>query len=214
MDPALGRRNMAIYYGMISFMDQQIGRMLATLDRLGIAENTIVIFTTDHGHFLGQHGLWYKGAFHYEDLVRLPFIVRWPGQVPAGQVSSALQSLVDLAPTFLEAADAPISGAMQGRSQLDVWRGQAALARDHVLVENRHQPTAVHLRTYIDGRYKLTVYRNAPYGELFDLQDDPDERHNLWDDAAHADLKRELLHRFVQAEIAREPTRFPRIAVA
>jgi arylsulfatase A-like enzyme len=214
MDPALGRRNMAIYYGMISFMDQQIGRMLATLDRLGIAENTIVIFTTDHGHFLGQHGLWYKGAFHYEDLVRLPFIVRWPGQVPAGQVSSALQSLVDLAPTFLEAADAPISGAMQGRSQLDVWRGQAALARDHVLVENRHQPTAVHLRTYIDGRYKLTVYRNAPYGELFDLQDDPDERHNLWDDTAHADLKRELLHRFVQAEIAREPTRFPRIAVA
>lgn len=213
-DPALARKNMAVYYGMISFMDQQIGRILHSLDQLGIADNTIVIFTTDHGHFLGQHGLWYKGPFHYEDLVKLPFIVRWPGQVPAGRTSSALQSLVDLAPSFLAAAGAPIPGSMQGVNQLDVWRGVAAQARDHVLVENRHQPTAIHLRTYIDARYKATVYRNKPYGELFDLEADPHERRNLWDDPAYVALQRDVLHRFVQAEIAREPMRYPRIAHA
>src|SRR5690606_28002608 len=75
------RKDMAIYYGMTSFMDDQIGKILDTLDRLGIADNTIVVFGTDHGHFLGQHGLFHKGAFHYEDLLRLPFLVRWPGQV-------------------------------------------------------------------------------------------------------------------------------------
>src|SRR5690606_37551505 len=93
-DEATLRKQMAVYYGMISFMDQQIGRILDRLDELGLAENTLVVFTTDHGHFLGQHGLIAK-AFMYDDNLRLPFIVRWPGQVPAGATSDALQSLAD-----------------------------------------------------------------------------------------------------------------------
>ncbi|HET7559340.1 MAG TPA: sulfatase-like hydrolase/transferase [Limnochordia bacterium] len=208
------QRDMAIYYGMISFMDRAIGRILTALDRLGLAENTLVVFTTDHGHLLGQHGLIAKGAFHYEDLLRLPFLVRYPGQVPAGGTSGALQSLVDLAPTFLHAAGLAIPGAMQGVDQLAVWRGEAERARAHVLVENRHQPTQVHLRTYIDDRYKLTVYRDQPYGELFDLVADPGEINNLWDDPAAAALKARLLHAFVNAEIVREGMRMPRIAGA
>ncbi|GIN56799.1 hypothetical protein J8TS2_11180 [Lederbergia ruris] len=95
------RQNMAVYYGMISMMDKYIGKILDRLDELGLTEDTIVVFTTDHGHFFGQHGLHDKGGFHYEDLIKLPFIVRYPGKVPAGKVSSAMQSLVDLAPTFL-----------------------------------------------------------------------------------------------------------------
>jgi len=214
IDEGALRRNMATYYGMISFMDQQIGRILDALDRLGVAEEALVVFTTDHGHFLGQHGLNAKGAFHYEDLLRLPFLVRQPGAVPAGATSGALQSLVDLAPTFLTAAGLPVPGLMQGVSQWDVWRGAAEQARDWVIAENRHQPTAVHLRTYIEERHKLTVYRGHPYGELFDLVDDPEERRNRWDDPAYAATKGALLHRFVQADIAREPTRLPRIAGA
>ncbi len=214
VDEAKLRQNMAIYYGMVSFMDQQIGRILDALDRLGIAENTLVVFTTDHGHFLGQHGLIAKGAFHYENLIKLPFLVRMPGQVPAGATSPALQSLVDLAPSFLSAAGIAVPGLMQGVSQWDVWRGEAAKARDWALVENRHQPTAVHLRTFVEERYKATVYRTSTDGELFDLADDPDERCNRWDDPAYAEVKVALLHRWLQAEIAREPTRFPRIAHA
>ena len=83
-----------------------------------------------------------------------------------------------------------------------------------MLVENRHQPTALHLRTFVNDRYKLTLYRGHTYGELFDLQDDPEERRNRWDDPECAHIKARLLHRFLQAEMEREPTRFERIAGA
>jgi uncharacterized sulfatase len=205
---------MAIYYGMISFMDAEIGKILDRLDTLGIADSTLVVFSTDHGHFLGHHGLTAKGAFHYEDLIRLPFLVRMPGTVPAGARSTAIQSLVDLAPTFLTAAGEAVPGVMQGVSQWEVWRGEVDLARDWALVENRHQPTRLHLRTYVEDRYKLTVYRGDDYGELFDLEEDPEERHNRWADPGYAEIKLALMHRFLQAEISREQTRFPRIAHA
>jgi arylsulfatase A-like enzyme len=208
------RKNMAVYYGMVSFIDEQIGRILDRLDDLGLAEETLIVFTTDHGHFLGQHGLTAKGAFHYEDLLKLPFIVRWPGRVPAGAESKSMQSLVDLAPTFLTACCIPVPGAMQGVNQLDVWQAESASARDIVVTEFRHQPTKVHLRTYISERYKITVYRDHEYGELFDLQLDPEERINLWDDPDSARLRAEMLHQSLNAEIAREPMRLPRIANA
>ncbi len=208
------RKNMAVYYGMISFMDQQIGRMLETLDRLGLAENTLVVFSTDHGHFLGQHGLIAKGVFHYEDMLRLPFLVRWPGQVPAGASSAAIQSLVDLAPTFADLAGLDIPGIMQGVSQARVWRGEQESVRSWAIVENRHQPRVLQVRTYIEERYKLTIYRSQTYGELFDLQADPEERHNRWNDPTYARIKSDMMQRFLNAELEREPTRFARIAHA
>ncbi len=206
--------DMAIYYGMISFMDQQIGRILETLARLGVADHTLVVFTTDHGHFLGQHGLIAKGAFHYEDLLRVPFLVRYPGRVAAGREIGALQGLVDLAPTFLSACNIVVPGAMQGVNQWPVWTNQAQAARGDVVVEFRHQPTKVHLRTLITERHKLTVYRDHTYGELFDLANDPGEIHNRWNDATYAGVKAELFGRFMNAELVREPTRMPRIAGA
>jgi uncharacterized sulfatase len=199
---------------MISFIDHEIGRILDTLDRLGIAGDTLVLFSTDHGHFLGQHGLIAKGAFHYEDMLRIPMIVRYPGVVPAGVTSAALQCQVDWPVTMLRAAGIEVPGLMQGLDQLAVWRGEQARARNWVLVENRHNPTTVHLRTLITDRFKITVYRDAAYGELFDLEADPGELHNAWDDPAYAEVKAQLLLQFVQAEIQREPTRMPRIAGA
>lgn len=208
------QKNMATYYGMISFMDEEIGKILEQLDELGIADNTLIVFSTDHGHFLGQHGLNAKGAFHYEDLVRVPFLVRYPGHVPAGRVSEALQSTVDLTPTFLAAAALPVPGYMQGLNELPCWEGEVPAVRDHAIVENRHQPTKVHLRTYIDQRYKITVYRDREYGELFDLQEDPGEIDNRWDDPSAACLKLRLLHAALNEELRREPTRMSRVAGA
>jgi len=208
------RKNMAVYYGMVSFMDQAIGEIVDALERLGLRENTLIVFTTDHGHFLGQHGLIAKGAFHYEDMVKLPMIVSYPGHVPEGTVCSALHSQVDFPPTFLTALGIDAPGAMQGVNQFDVWCGKAQSARDHIIVENRHEPTRVHLRTYVDERYKITVYRDADYGELYDLEEDPAEVRNLWDEPGALELKARLLHRFMQAELEREPTRMPRIAGA
>jgi uncharacterized sulfatase len=208
------RRSIACYYGMVSLMDQGIGRILNTLDRLGIADNTVVVFTTDHGHFLGQHGLIAKGAFHYEDLLRLPMIARYPGHIPAGSTTNAIQGLIDFPSTFLSAAGIDIPGLMQGVDQMDVWRGRTESAREHVMVENRHNPTTVHLRTLITDRYKMTVYRHPTYGELFDLQNDPHEISNKWDDPSYTEIKSSLMHQFIQAEMQREPTRMPRIAGA
>jgi arylsulfatase A-like enzyme len=208
------KRSMAAYYGMMSLIDYEIGRILDYLDQAGIADNTLVVFTSDHGHFLGQHGLIAKGAFHYEDVLRVPMIVRYPGRVPAGAVSHTLQSLIDYPQTWLAAVGIDAPGIMQGVNQLPVWCGEEESARDHVLVENRHNPTTVHLRTLVTDRYKLTVYRQGNEGELFDLRDDPDELHNRWSDPAYRDVKSDLLLKFVQAEIQREPTRMPRIAGA
>lgn len=208
------RRSLAAYYGMTSLIDHEVGRILDYLDESGLSENTLVVYTTDHGHFLGHHGLIAKGAFHYEDLLRLPMIVRQPGTVPSGVTCAALQSLVDYPQTFLAAAGIEAPGNMQGINQLDVWQGNADNARDWALVENRHNPTTVHLRTLVTKRYKLTVYRNADYGELFDLETDPGELQNRWHDPAYDSVKSKLLLKFMQAEIQREGTRMPRIAGA
>ncbi len=208
------RRSIASYYGMTSLIDYEIGRMLDYLDETGLAENTLVVFTSDHGHFLGQHGLIAKGAFHYEDLLRVPMIVRYPGKVPAGETSKALQCLVDYPQTMLHAAGIQAPGSMQGMDQLDVWYGEAEEARDRVMVENRHNPTTVDLRTLITDRYKITVYRDADYGELIDLVADPGELVNHWDDPDYAGIKTDMLLKFAQAEIQREPTRMPRVAGA
>ncbi len=207
-------RNIATYHGMMTLLDAGVGRILGRLEQLGLAEETLVVFTSDHGHFYGQHGLTAKGPFHYEDLVRVPFIVRWPGRVPAGRRSGALQSLVDLAPTFLAAAGIEIPDRMSGLDQTGAWSGEGRPVRDHVLVENRHQPTTLQAHTYIDHRHKLTVYRGAVYGELFDLQDDPGEIRNLWDEPGALGLKTDLLLKLATAEMAKEPRFMPRIAGA
>lgn len=194
-------RDIACYYGMVSCMDKYIGQIIDHLDHLGLAENTLVVFTSDHGHYFGQHGLIAKGAFHYEDGIRVPMIARLPGQVAAGAQRASLQSLVDYAPTFLDFCGLDIPEDMTGISQRGLWLGDDSQAREHVIVENRHQPTTIHMKTYIDDRYKVTLYFNRAYGEIFDLQDDPHEISNLWSDEH---LRAELLERFLRAEILKE----------
>jgi len=207
------QQNMAIYYGMVSFMDHEIGRILDALDRNGMAENTLVVFSTDHGHFLGQHGLTAKAIHHYEDLLRIPFVVRYPGQVPAGSVSESIQNLVDLAPTFLRTAGVDVPCSMTGVDQTDTWRGGEPV-RTWSITENHHGTNVVHMRTYVNPRYKITVYRTDEDGELFDLQEDPGEVRNLWHAPEAAELKCRLLREFMQATMESEQIRMPRIAGA
>ena len=207
-------KNIAVYYAMVTLMDKYIGVILDRLEELGLAENTLVLFTSDHGHFYGQHGLIAKGPFHYEDLIKVPYIVRMPGRVPAGSRSEALQTLVDLAPSFLNVCDIDVPTTMTGADQSRVWFGEADSARDHVVVENRHEPTTIHVKTYVDARYKVTVYYNQPYGELFDLETDPGEVRNLWNDPSYSALKGEMVQKLLFAEMGKEPLRMPRISGA
>ena len=204
------RKDMACYYGMVSFMDQQIGRILDALDARGLTENTIVVFTTDHGHFLGQHGLRLKAIHHYEDLLKLPFIVRHPGSVPAGRVCADLQNLVDLPKTLLKAAGVEPPVHFQGMDQGSSWRGEGPV-REWSITENHHGYTRFHMNTLVTDRYKLTVHRETGEGELFDLRADPAEVRNLWDDPEAATLKSDLLLAYARARMAEEPIRMPRL---
>jgi uncharacterized sulfatase len=198
------KSEIAAYYGMVSLLDKYIGKILDKLSELGLRENTIVVFTTDHGDFFGQHGLVTKGPFHYEDLIKIPFIVRSPNNIPANEVKESLLSLIDVPPTFLSLLDLPIPEYMSGIDQSGVWKGVETQKRDHILCENHHSPTLVHLKTFVNDRYKITVYNNEKYGELFDLKEDPNEFTNLWDEATYFELKSELLFDFCQAELQKD----------
>lgn len=207
-------KDIAVYYGMISMMDKYIGKILDKLEELGLMDDTLIVFTTDHGHFFGHHGLVAKGPFHYEDMIRVPFIVKHPDADKSGEASPALQSLVDLAPSFLASCGIEPPIFMTGRNQTDVWQGTCPSARDHIIVENHHQPTTVHMKTYVEDRYKITVYFGREYGELFDLHNDPKEVHNLWDSPEAKDLKAEMMTKFLHAELGKEVITMPRVAGA
>jgi len=207
-------RDLALYHGMMAMTDHYIGSILDHLQERGLAENTLVLFTSDHGHLYGQHGMTAKGPFHYEDLIRVPMIARWPGNIPSGSQTEQLQSLMDLPVTFLAAAGLEVPTRMSGANQLPVWTGSGHAVRDSVVVENHHQPTAIHMRTYVDSRYKLTVYCQRDYGELFDLIEDPAEVRNLWNDPSASTLKADLMRRLLDAVMANEPIWMPRIVSA
>jgi uncharacterized sulfatase len=184
------------------------------MEQLGLAEETLVCFTTDHGDFWGQHGLVAKAIHHYEDLLRVPLVVSMPGTIPAGVVSDSLQSTVDLPQTFLRFAGLDVPRTMAGVDETAVWAGERETIRDHVIVENQHQPTTMNMRTYIDRRYKMTVHYRREYGELYDLAEDPGELVNLWDSPRHAKLKSKLLTAFLYGEMAKAPLPMPRISGA
>lgn len=207
-------KEIAIYYGMISFLDHCVGKILDGLEDLGLLESTLVIFTTDHGHFFGHHGLQAKGAFHYEDMIRVPFVAAQPGTIPQGQTTEAMISLVDFAPTALSSLGLPIPRQWTGLDQMEVLKGEKRSVRDHIIVENHHNPTKVHAKTYVDSRYKITVYQQGAEGEIFDLEEDAGEVNNLWHDPESSKLKLELLLKLQQAEMAKEPMWMPRIAGA
>ena len=117
------RQIKAAYYAMIELLDDAVGRMLQALERSGQRERTIVIFTSDHGEMLGDHGLLLKGCRFYEGLVRVPLIISWPGRYCSGLVSDALVELIDITPTLLDACGVGVPPRMQGRSLRGILTG-------------------------------------------------------------------------------------------
>lgn len=207
-------KNKAIYYGMISLMDKYIGKILENLEAQGQLENTIVIFTTDHGNHIGTHNLVAKGGFAFEEDLRIPFVVTWKGHYPQNRRSDALISLVDFLPSVLKLAGCPIPMNIAGKDITSLWSGKEKKVRDWVLAENHFQRTKFYQKTYIEKRYKITWYMNTDEGELFDLKNDPYEFHNLWNNPMYQMLKMQMLHRALKAEMEKEPCWMPRLAPA
>jgi len=203
----------AIYYGMVSLMDQQIGRLLDRLEADGTIDDTLIIFSSDHGDYLGDHGLWGKGLPTYESMQRVPFIVAHPQCTQRGEVSHALQSWVDVPGTCLQAAGRAVPARYQGVSQLPAWIDPNVAVRDHCRLEFRPADGPYKQRTFIEDRYKLVLYDTRDYGELYDLTADPHQTHNLFADPQHQPLKAELVARYREPQGKPDVLR-PRRAVA
>ena len=193
------QRYMQDYLATVQSVDDNVGRVLGYLDRNGLGRNTIVIYTSDQGFFLGDHGM-YDKRFMYEESLRMPFLVRWPAGIRAGSRSDAMGLNVDFAPTFLDAAGARVPDEMQGRSLLPVLRGRApADWRTSMYYRYYHDPGDHNTRAHYGVRtrtHKLIFFWKKNQWELFDLVNDPMEMHNLYgqpgQDQVTATLKAEL----------------------
>ncbi len=182
------QRYMRDYLACVASVDENVGRLLDWLDRNGLADNTIVIYTSDQGFFLGEHNLFDK-RFMYEESLRMPFLVRWPGRIKPGSVGDAMVLNVDFAPTLLAAAGVTTPADMQGRSFLPVLEGRTPkdwrTSMYYRYYHPGHHNVAAHYGIRTD-RYKLIYFNKLNQWELYDLKTDPREMRNLYADPAHA----------------------------
>jgi arylsulfatase A-like enzyme len=192
------QRYMHDYLGCIKAVDENVGRVLKYLDDEGLNENTIVVYASDQGFYLGEHG-WFDKRWIFEESVRTPLLVRWPGVTKPGSASRALVSNVDFAETFLDAAGLPIPARMQGRSLAPVLRGQTpADWRTAFYYQYFEYPTPHRVAPHygvVTDRYKLIHFTGggaADYWELFDLQKDPSELRSVIDEPGYRDTRAAL----------------------
>ena len=188
------REYLRCYAAQITMVDACVGRILDALDELGLAGRTLVVFTSDHGNMLGQHGLMDKtlGAF-YDDLMRVPLLMRLPGAIPAGAVSEALVTSADLAPTFLDYLGAAPLPKAHGHSLRGVGTG-GETGREAVFGERGEPKTPAAARMVRTKRWKLCLLPKGAH-ELFDLAADPGETRNVYADPANADVVKEMRER-------------------
>lgn len=214
-----GRLMKCGYYAQIEVIDHFLGELIDCLRDSGQLDNTILVYHSDHGELLGDHGLAFKGARFFEGAVHVPMLWHWPEAIVAGFKSDALVELVDIAPTLLEAAGLAKPHYVQGKSLLPMMTGSAAADfhkahavcdfYDSVGYSQVDDPTQATMS--FDGRYKMIIYHRHGLGELFDLREDPGEFDNLWSRPECRDLKLEILLRHIDAVMATVSPGPPRI---
>jgi arylsulfatase A-like enzyme len=209
------QRYMHDYLGCIRAVDESVGRVLDYLDAEGLASNTIVVYAADQGFFLGEHG-WFDKRWIFEESLRTPLLVRWPGKAAPGSVDGHIVSNLDFAETFLDAAGLPVPQRMQGRSLVPVLAGAApADWRTSFYYQYYEYPEPHHVRPHygvVTDRYKLVRFSGVgdDYSELFDLAKDPHELRSVFGEQGYAavqgDLERELRRLRAELEV---PESFP-----
>lgn len=200
------REAMALTAGMIAFIDDAVGEIVAALEAQGLMEDTVICYNADHGDYLGDFNMLLKGALPFRSIARVPFIWSDPADRRAA-ATDALCSTVDLAATILERAGlAPFNGN-QGQSFLSALGGGDG-PRDEVLIEYNDGGARLgfdapaRVRSLVTKDWKYTVYRDQPWGELYDLKGDPSETRNLWDSAPHREVRAHLSERLTHHLIA------------
>lgn len=196
------------YCSVIKGVDENVGRMLNYLDSIGELDNTIIVYTSDQGFFLGEHG-WFDKRFMYEECQRTPLLVRYPKAIPAGSVSEALAMNIDLAPTFMDMAGLGVPDDMQGRSLKPVLTSGGKVPDDWrtgVYYHYYEYPSWHSVKRHYGIRtadYKLIhFYNDVDEWELYDMRRDPNEMRNVYDDPAYAEVRADMHRRL--AELQRE----------
>jgi arylsulfatase A-like enzyme len=189
-------RYMHDYLACIHSIDENVGRLLKYLDDTGLATNTIVVYSSDQGFFLGEHG-WFDKRWIFEESLRTPLIIRWPGVVKPGSVNKDIVSNLDFGETFLDAAGLPIPARMQGRSLVSLLKGQTLPDwRQSFYYHYYEYPVPHHVRPHygvVTDNYKLVhFYSDADYWELFDLRKDPNELKSVFGQPDYADIQKDL----------------------
>lgn len=193
----------AAYWALCDHIDYEVGRLLSALRETGQAENTLILFHSDHGEMLGDHGIYFQGAYFYDAMLHVPLIMAWPGRTRPVR-SGALVELVDIAPTLLDAAGAPPYAGVQGRSLWPLITGAAPAGThrpdlyaeyDNSIPLGYRRCGGARLTGLRTPTHALTVVHSHDTGELYDLHQDPGEVRNLWDDPAAAPDKLRLLLR-------------------
>jgi arylsulfatase A-like enzyme len=187
------------YLRCVACLDENVGRVLDYLDQSGLAKNTVVVYSSDQGFYLGEHG-WFDKRFMYEESYRMPLLVRWPGVTKPGAVCDSLVSNLDFAETFLEMAGLSAPADMQGQSLVPLLSGATPPDWRQSLYYHYYEYPAVHMVNKHEGvrtpRFKLINFYELGEWELYDLTRDPHEMHSVYADPAYAatakDLKAEL----------------------
>ncbi len=187
------REAIACYWGLCTMNDDAVGMMLGALEDVGIAENTLVLYTSDHGDQVGGHGLFLKGVMPFEESYHVPIVVRWPAMIESGSVSSEFATLCDFAPTFCEITGADPMPQSHGRSLVPLFQGIVPDDWPQTFFGQFLGTEYYYTQRIIrDRRYKY-VFNGFDFDELYDLQEDPHEIKNLAEDPKYADIKKRLL---------------------
>ncbi len=187
------QRYMRNYLGTVKAVDESVGRMLKYLDDNGLAENTIVIYSSDQGFFLGEHG-WFDKRWMFEESFKMPFLIRWPGTIAPQSRPEAMIQNIDYAPTFLEAAGLPIPAEIQGKSIVPILKDSTKKVRDSVYyayyeLGEHNVPQHYGVRTQT---HKLFYIPSTQEWQMFDLVKDPQEMTNVYDNPEYASFKKSL----------------------
>ncbi len=195
------QRYMQDYLSTIQSVDDGVGEILDYLDRNGLTENTIVVYTSDQGFYLGEHG-WFDKRFMYEESFRTPLLMRYPKEIKAGTVVDALVQNIDYAPTLLDYANANSSESLQGLSFRDLVKGVDSGWRNAIYYTYYEYPGGHHVKRHYGirtNRYKLIhFYHDIDSWELYDLEKDPSEMHNRYGDKAYFSIQKNM-HKELEA---------------
>ena len=203
------RECVAAYYGMVSLLDHHVGRIIDWLEEKGLRENTLIVFTSDHGDCLGDHGYWFKSMVTYDESMRVPLLASCPGLLPEGRTNGEIHNLLDLFPTLFTLADIPVPSYLEGRDLSATWREPRETVTGEAVVEEKPFRTDWNKRSLVTPDFVIAFYANRSYGELYDREKDPQRWRNLWNHPDYQSVKAELLTRLLSLECNKSKTRLP-----